>query len=317
MGVIGVDVGGTKIAAAWVDETGACSGYTVLPSVTREAEAMLNQVDRCIREVLRRENRSLDEVEGVGIGIPGKVDRERGIAVYQNNLPWRDFLLVTRLQETFPVPMLLENDVHAAAFGEWAFHGGNSEELMVYVTISTGLACCIIQEGEALTGAGFAGEIGLVPVVPDGQRLEERTAGPAIASRMQQAAGGSWTTAQVMAAWKQEDVHAKRVMDAVLDEWAQALYTVICLLDPHRLVLGGGVILPHPELLSEIGKRVESHAHPAQRGVSARITGSRLQHLAGCVGAGRLCLQRAERCLPPGGSSVNKKESRSVSDNQR
>ena len=100
-------------------------------------------------------------IRGIGVGVPGKVDREKGVAVMQNNLPWRHFPLADRIREEIPVPVVLDNDVCMAAHGEWMKRGGSVEETFVYFTISTGIACCTIHRGRILRGAGFSGEIGL------------------------------------------------------------------------------------------------------------------------------------------------------------
>lgn len=281
---LGVDIGGTKVAGGLVSAAGKCLHYTELPSIPGDGDEMFRQVMRTIRNVMLEAGVSSSDIRGIGVGVPGKVDREKGLAVMQNNLPWRNFPLADRIRGELSVPVVLDNDVSMAAHGEWLQQGGSEKETFVYFTISTGIACCTIHRGRILRGTGFSGEIGLAFFSPEGDRLEEKAAGPAIGRLL----GGEGPEASraVMRRFREGDPRVLAGMEAVIDAWARSLYAIICLLDPHRLVLGGGVIHRNPFLLDEIRRRLDLLLIPEQRPSLSRLALTALGEKAGCVGAG-------------------------------
>lgn len=258
--------------------------YTEMPSISGDGDKMFRRVMEVIRAVISESGVSPAGICGIGVGVPGKVDREKGLAIAQNNLPWSNFPLADRIREEIPLPVMLDNDVCMAALGEWRKRGSPAEETFVYITISTGIACCTIHRGRILRGAGFSGEIGLAVFSPEGRRLEEKAAGPAIG----RLAGGEGPEAarRVMRLFREGEPRAVAAMNEVIDEWIRGLYAIICLLDPHRLVLGGGVIHRNPFLLDEIRRRLEWLVVPEQRASLDRLALSALGEKAGCIGAG-------------------------------
>src|SRR5699024_8656663 len=144
---IGVDIGGTKIAATIIDQHYDIHYRKEVPSVTTNAESMFTQVVNCIEALIDESSMDISEFEGMGVGVPGKVDQEAGIAVFQNNIPWPNFPLVKRLQDYFKVDnVCIVNDVYMVKLAEWQKHGGSKEETFVYLTISTGTSCAIIDK---------------------------------------------------------------------------------------------------------------------------------------------------------------------------
>ncbi|MFC4075811.1 ROK family protein [Salinithrix halophila] len=282
---MGVDIGGSKVAAAVIDEKGNRLSRAEMPSIPDDREAMFKRTVECIQEAMDAAHLLPANRAAIGVGVPGKVDRERGIAVIQNNLPWGNFPLLNRLRLFFPAPMVLDNDVVMAAQGEWAIRGADSTQSFIYFTISTGIACCIIEKGRIIRGAGLSGEVGLTFFSGNGGRLEERAAGPAIcrwASRKRQA---EVTTRETVEAYREKEAWAAAVMEPILDEWARGLYAVFCLVDPHCLVIGGGVIHRHPFLLDEIRSRLATLAIKEQRDLPERVFPAILGGDAGLVGA--------------------------------
>lgn len=120
---LGVDIGGTKVAGGLVSAAGKCLHYTELPSIPGDGDEMFRQVMRTIRNVMLEAGVSSSDIRGIGVGVPGKVDREKGLAVMQNNLPWRNFPLADRIRGELSVPVVLDNDVSMAAHGEWLQQG--------------------------------------------------------------------------------------------------------------------------------------------------------------------------------------------------
>lgn len=290
---LGIDIGGTKIASGLIDENGSCLYRAELPSVKIDREAMFEQVVLCIEQLLQRSKFSTDALTGIGLGVPGKVDIENGIATYQNNLPWANFPLVERIKERFSIEnVVMDNDVYMATFAEWKTRGGNIRETFVYLTISTGISCCTIHNGDFIRGTGFAGEVGFIPVAGTGQRLEETASGPGIEKRARAYFSKmdknpiQSDAKKVLASFKAGNPESIKIMAKPLDALAEAIYEIACLLDPDKFVLGGGVINHNPELLAPIKKSLERYLVLEQTTLLNRMELSQLKGDAGLVGAG-------------------------------
>lgn len=290
---LGVDIGGTKVAAALIDDD--CNGLFRVehPSINTDREKMFQQVVHCIEKVLHKSRFSLNELRGIGVGVPGKVDTENGIAVFQNNLPWENFPLSERIKQYFHIEnVVIDNDVSMATLAEWVGHGKNESETFVYFTVSTGISCCTIHNGNFVRGAGFAGEVGFLPVKfesTSGQykELEKVASGPAIEKIANETDPLlKRTTKQVLQDYKSGELYAVQIMNEVFACIARGVYAISCLLDPHKLVLGGGVINHHPDLLNSIKKALKAYLIPEQMDLLNRMYVSRLKGDSGLIGAG-------------------------------
>ncbi|PEC82710.1 kinase [Bacillus cereus] len=287
---VGIDIGGTKIAAGVISDTGELLECVEVKSDSSDREKMFSRVVKATEQVLRKSSISVVDIEGIGVGVPGKVDREEGIAVYQNNLPWRQFPITSRLQEQFSIGRItIDNDVYTAAFAEWKTAQGKKDETFVYVTISTGISCSIIHKGSFFRGAGFAGELGLIPVLSKGtnERLERIASGPGIQEIAKREANvGTIETKDVFTAYINGTKEYRSIINDVTDYLAQGLYTISCLMDPHKMVFGGSVIVNNPFLLELIKEKLEVYQLPDQQHILEQMSISTLAQNNGVVGAG-------------------------------
>ncbi|MFK9093014.1 ROK family protein [Bacillus salipaludis] len=290
---IGIDIGGTKIAASIISESGELLHSKKVKSDPSDREKMFSRVVEAVEQVLEDSALSIADIEGIGVGVPGKVDREKGIAIFQNNLPWAQFPITARLQEQFGVERItIDNDVYMAAFAEWKAAKVKQDETFVYVTISTGISCSIIHNGSFFRGAGFAGELGLSPILSNAagrklERLEKAAAGPAIeklAAETLKVAGLS--TKDVFNRYFAGDEEYQPIIDEVTDNWAQGLYSVSCLIDPHKLVFGGSVIANNPGLLEVVKEKLKNYQIPEQQHLLDHMSISNLKQDNGVIGAG-------------------------------
>lgn len=286
---IGIDIGGTKVATAIIDKDANILYRSEVPSDTTDKEMMFKQVIISIENVLIASGLSIKEMKGVGVGVPGKVDQENGIAVFQNNLPWGNFPVVKRLKDYFSIDKVtLDNDVHMATFAEWNMQGANQDETFVYLTISTGISCSIIHHGEFMRGAGFAGEIGMLPVIARSfperfARLEEAASGPGIQQIMNE---DELTTKDILELYQKNDPAAQVVISNMITSITHGCYAICCLVDPHKIVFGGGVINHHPSLLNKIREKMETFVIPEQKRILQNMYVSQLKGDSGVIGAG-------------------------------
>lgn len=290
---IGIDIGGTKIASGIVNEHGDLIQKEVVRSDTSDKEQMFSQVITCVQTLMNHSSIPLSDIFGIGAGIPGKVDRENGIAVFQNNLPWRDFPFTKRISEALGVNrIVIDNDVDMAAFAEWKKAELTETDLFTYITISTGIACSIIQGGEIIRGAGFAGELGLIPITLKNkgtymERLESIASGPAIAKRGQDLFKDSYiTSADVLTAYHKGDAQAEIIIQDLVSSLTQGLYVITSLLDPHKIVFGGSVAVHNPQLLQLVKEELACYLLKEQLHILDHMEFSHFNHDQGILGSG-------------------------------
>src|SRR5699024_9097072 len=145
---IGNDLGGRTIPSGIVNQKGDVIQQERVNSDPSHREQMPEKVPQCVAEQMDHSGIPMREIYGIGAGVRGKVDRDKGIAVFQNNLPWSNFPFVKRIQDHFKIDKItMDNDVYMAAYAEWKA-AGLSDELFVYMTISTGISSSIINAGK-------------------------------------------------------------------------------------------------------------------------------------------------------------------------
>jgi glucokinase len=242
--VIAVDVGGTSIKAALIGETGEMSRHVDVPTpVGAGAEAVVG----AIRDVTR--SLGGPSVCAVGVVVPGVVEVGSGVARYSANLGWRDVPLGDVLGAEAGVPVAVEHDVRAAGHAERTLGLARSVADCLVVVIGTGIAGVVVSGGRHVRGAlDLAGEIGHVPVYPDGdvcacgQRgCTETYASAAAISRRYLAGTGTIRSAEEICARRDSDPAAARVWAEAAEALGLALAGYTMLLDPSLVVLAGGL----------------------------------------------------------------------------
>lgn len=259
--IVGVDVGGTTITAMVVDATLQSRAQFTCPTDKRTPHSTLESIETAVYQALSQSGFSLNHINAIGIGIPGRVDPHEGVVHLAVNLNWDDMPAGAMLSAAFGgVPCYLENDLHLAALGYYTFFTTSTIQHMAYVSIGTGLAAGLILDGRLYRGAhGMAGEFGHMVVEPDGPRcncgnhgcLEMYTAGPAIARAGQQAAtAGLWasgkeveriTAVDVFQAAHQGNRAAQTIINRTGAYLGRGLQALIMAFDIDKIILGGGI----------------------------------------------------------------------------
>jgi glucokinase len=264
--VLGVDIGGTKIAVGTVDRSGKILAQGRTPMVANGTpEAALGAVVCAIDSML---STSAVDIEGIGICAPGPLDPKSGIVLNPPNLPcWRDFPLAEKVRAKYSVPVKVDNDANAAALAETLWGAAQGFRYVFYATIGTGIGTGIVFDGAIYHGkTGSAGEGGHVsidyrgPVCACGKRgcIEILAAGPAIGARARakitaEPSRGktifdlvkgdisSITSQHVGKAFESGDPMAREVLEETVHLLTIWLGNIIDLLDPDVIVVGGGV----------------------------------------------------------------------------
>ena len=164
--VLALDIGGTKLAAGVVDESGRVHSFVVVPSEPeRGPDAELPRLFELGRRAVADSGLDWNEIGTVGIGCGGPLDAARGVLVSPLHLPgWHDVPVTAIAEEAYDRPVVLENDATAAAAGEHRYGAGAGARNMVYLTISTGVGGGVVVDGRLYRGAGNGAELGHVTV---------------------------------------------------------------------------------------------------------------------------------------------------------
>lgn len=252
---LGLDIGGTKTAALVVDESGATLGGAVAPTDVVSPERLVAGTIDLIDQALRDAGRSRDELVAAGVGVPGQVDPATGTVRLAVNLNLREpYSLGQALQSSLGVPVALENDVRAAAWG--AYHWARRQtalDSLAYLSIGTGIAAGLVLDGRIWRGSnGMAGEIGHIPMDATGPRcvcgsygcLEALAAGPAVAAQaaaLVSASGRAPSTHEVYSLAAAGNPAAVEIIDRAAGYLARAVYLLFMTYDVDQVVIGGGV----------------------------------------------------------------------------
>lgn len=156
MAYIGIDLGGTNIAAGLVNDTNIINKISVPTLVDRKIEDIADTIAGVCKTLVRESGLSMSDIEGVGMGCPGTIDSKNGIVAFSNNIHMENVPLCRILQSKLEKEVKIENDANAAALGEYAVNG-NGAESFVMVTLGTGVGGGIIINGKIYKGFNGAG----------------------------------------------------------------------------------------------------------------------------------------------------------------
>lgn len=305
--VLGLDIGGTKLAAGVVDVSGAVQGFVVEPAEPgRGPGEGLARLFELGRRALAQAGTSTEDVAAVGIGCGGPLDSERGVLIAPLHLPGWEGVHVTELAtEAFDRPAVLDNDATAGAAAEHRFGAGRGTRNMVYLTVSTGVGGGVILDGQVYRGAtGNGGELGHVTVDWHGREcrgcgrrgcLEAYASGTSIAERAREAGLDAADAAHVAAAARRGGPVAERVWTDTCEALACGITSLANLFEPELVVIGGGVSRAGEQLLGPVRELVHAQViEPADR--ELRIVQAALGDSVGVVGAAAIAFER----LAPG-----------------
>ena len=247
--VIGIDVGGTKIAAGLVAfPEGRAIAKRIAPTQpTRGGRAVLDDVLRLARELAAEAGKIGVPIEAVGLGVCELVDRAGRLAS-ANCIQWLDQPVREDLSAIAPVT--IEADVRAAALAEGLFGAAKSFHNFLYVTVGTGISCCLMLEGQPYLGArGATGTMGSSPIsVPCEQcghvsqrTLEEIAAGPALVARFNALHGSATRGQDVLTAAANGNAVAAQIVRTAGGALESQLGLLVNVLDPEAVVIGGGL----------------------------------------------------------------------------
>ena len=308
---IGVDVGGTNVKVALVDKSGSIVYSDTVPTRAEMGyEYTISNIIKAIQSLMKESKTSKDLIEGIGFGFPGQIDCDNGIVRLAPNIPgWIDIPIADIVSKEFGIPVKVDNDVRCAALAELNFGAGKGAKNMICITVGTGIGSGLIINGKLVRGASnAAGELGHIklqmqdgPICGCGDTgcLEAFASGPAIVALAEEYIKGGKSTKYrelanpditpyiVAEAAKQGDVVAKKIFETIGNYIGIGLASVVNLLNPEKVVIGGGVADAGDLLFGPIKETLKKRTMPIQ-GAAVEVVHAELGNTAGVIGASLL-----------------------------
>jgi glucokinase len=309
---IGCDLGGTNLRAAIVDvETGTVLHHMSVPTLAREGhDSVMKRMADLVLQVIQFSGLKKDDIGGIGIGVPGVLDLEKGETLLLPNLPgtWPHVPLRDTISNLTGLPATLLNDARSITFGEWRFGAGRGVETVAVLAIGTGIGGGLVINGQLHLGiGGTAGELGHTVIDYNGPRcgcgnygcLEVYASGPAIAAMgMKAVTQGLTTKIGEMCEYDLNRITPKLIAKAAEsgDEIACDIYeragfylgvaasSICAAISPRRIIIAGGVSHAGKLLLGPLERTMRERVHvmpveqveiaPAQLGKNAGVIGA-------------------------------------------
>lgn len=297
-GSVGVDVGGTKVAAVLVDESGAILRRGRTETDSTEYPAMLDGIVAAVDEVVRER-----PAAAVGLAIAGNVAADGSHVLFSPHLPLAGEPLAADLRHRLGVPVLVDNDANAAAWAEYAAGAGRGADDLLFVALGTGLGAGLVLDGRLYRGHhGFAGEAGHLTVVADGRAcpcgshgcLERYASGSALVEQYLEHGGDPEVDGPgITELAASGDAAASRAMDDVGGWLGRGLASLVAVLDPATIVVGGGLSEAGDLLLEPARRLLRQNVTGAGRRPLPPVVAAALGNDAGVIGAAMLARRYA------------------------
>lgn len=309
---IGFDLGGTNMGASIVSLDGKILYSNECPTLASESsENVIGRIKNLITNCFEKAKTENLEILSIGIGCPGIIDTDNGIVKYSPNITnWSNVEISKILNQEFHVPVYVDNDVRVAALGEYFFGAGRGYKNILCITIGTGIGGGIILDGKIMRGSSQSmGEIGHITLKKDGPLcgcgnygcLEALASSIAIIREAKVvienngseimknllANTGELNAKLVTDAYHQGDKEAIRIINEVAEWVGIGLSSVINLINPEVIIIGGGVSLAGDILFNPIKKEIEKRALKIPREL-VKIVPAQLGNDAGMIGSSTL-----------------------------
>lgn len=310
---VGIDLGGTNIAAAIVNENGEIIRKTSIPTFNeRPYEEICKDMGVLAKKVIKDEGISLDEVKSIGVGSPGTPDSDNGILIYTNNFKnFNNVPVRTEIQKYIDLPVYLENDANCAALGESVAGAGKGYKDCVAITLGTGVGGGIVLDGKIVAGSFHGGaEIGHMVISVGGEQCTcgrkgclEAYASATALIRQARIAAAKYPTCEInklvngdlskmnakipFDAAQSGDAVGIEVIDNYISYLAAGIGNCINIFEPQVLVIGGGVCAQKDNLLIPLIEKIQNEVY-GNKALKTKIRIADLGNDAGIIGAAML-----------------------------
>lgn len=308
---VGIDLGGTNIAAAVVDEYGVIYGRTKKKTnASRSYNEIFDDMAECAKEAAEESGLSFEkDIETVGIGCPGAINADDGIVEFSNNLGFYDVPIVEYMQKALSKKIYVENDANAAVWGEFLAGCGKGTNNMVMITLGTGVGSGIVENGRLIRGAyGKGAEIGHMVLNLNGEKctcgrkgcFEVYASATALInqtkkamkenpdSEMWKVCNGKLSNVDGQTAFKAKDKAAKQVVKNYLGYLAEGIVNIVNIFQPEIVCVGGGVSHEGEKILAPVKKMIKAKSFARFGKEQSKVCLATLGNDAGIIGAALL-----------------------------
>jgi glucokinase len=299
--VIGVDVGGTKILAGLIDESGKVLERVQIASPTSSTDALLAGLDQVVEKLLSA------EVAAIGFGIPSNIDQRSGMVLGTVNLPLAGLCFRKRMHEHFQLPVGIDNDANVAAIAEWKAGAGRGASDLVMITLGTGVGGGLILRGKPYRGSVGAGaELGHMVVLQDGPpcygnctgrgHLEALASGYAATLAARKELGPDVDARKLVELARGGDEQALSLLHRIGESLGAAFGSFVNIFNPELIVVGGGFAAAGELILAPARERMAAESLPGMAELT-RVVIAELGPDAGMIGAGYVAFEALEQAV--------------------
>lgn len=295
---IGIDIGGTDTKVGLVDVHQKLIDSASIPTdAYRPPAEVIRAAAETASALLERNEIPVDQCIGVGVGVPGTVDRKKGIVSYSNNIHWEDVPLAREIGKWLPIPVETANDADCAALAEAVAGGGRNYSDIVMITLGTGVGGGIILDGEIYNGRGAGGtELGHMVIVENGERctcgrkgcLEAYASAAALKREAYRAGGRELEPEEIFGLAKKGDPIMKAVVDTYIHRLGLGIVNIVNIFRPQLILLGGGISRQGDVLLEPLRRIVQKECFGGEKNFVPEIEAAELGNDAGIIGAANL-----------------------------
>ena len=308
---IGIDLGGTNIAAAVVDENGMIYGRSKRKTdAPRSCNLIFDDMAKCAKDAAKESGLSFEkDIEAVGIGCPGAINTDEGTVEFSNNLGFYDAPIVKYMKKALSKKIYVENDANAAAWGEFLAGCGKYTNNFVMVTLGTGVGSGIVENGRLLRGAyGKGAEIGHMVIHEGGEKctcgrrgcFEAYASATALIkqtkkamkenpdSEMWKICGGKISSVDGRTAFEAKDETAKKVVKDYLGFLSEGIVNIVNIFQPEIVCIGGGISHEGKKILTPVKQMIKTKSFARFGKVQTSVSLAELGNDAGIIGAALL-----------------------------
>ncbi len=308
---LGIDVGGTNISVGIVNEKGELIAKLSTPTMNgRNSDDILDDMASLCFRLCQEQEIDMEDINSIGIGLPGLMDKKKGILKYANNLNFYNVNVIKEMKTRTSLPVYIENDANCAALGENTCGASKGEKNVIYITLGTGVGAGIIINGKIFDGSfGGGGEAGHMVIVANGEECTcgrkgcwESYASASALMREGRIAAAKYPNCEIynLVDGNIKLVDAKTVFDAadlgdkialeIIDRYIEyvaiGLVNLINIFQPQSVVIGGGICAQGDKVIEPVTKIIEERVYGGE--LKTKVSVATLGNDAGIVGAAML-----------------------------
>ncbi len=295
---VGIHIGGTDTKIGLVDiHQKIIVSRKMRTDSSCSADVAIQEIAKNALELLEQQGIAMDQCVGVGIGVPGTIDRERGIVRYSNNIKWENVEIAREMGKYFPIPIKIANDADCGALGEAVAGAGRECQDVIMLTLGAGVGGGIILDGNIYEGNGIGGsELGHMVIVENGEPctcgrrgcLEAYASVPALCRDVFRATGRQLALEEIFEGAARGDEALEEVLESYIRRLGVGIVNIVNIFRPQLVILGGEISPWGERLLEPLHRMMEEGCFGREKGWIPEIEMAALGCRAGMIGAASL-----------------------------